>query len=198
MATLTAKPKMKKCAVCGEQFLKFRPMQKACSVSCAMRLAEKAKHKKWAKEKREFREKNKTLPQLTKEAQTAFNLYIRERDYYLACISCGQFMSDGDLLKGSRWDAGHYRSVGSSPHLRFNEDNCHKQCVYCNQHQSGNHSAYRLGLIEKIGLERVEAIEADQTPRHYTKEDMREIKKYYNKNARELKKARENDEAFRA
>lgn len=195
MSTLAAKPKMKKCAACGEQFLKFRPMQKACSVSCALQLAEKAKHKKWAKEKREFREKNKTLPQLTAEAQKAFNWYIRERDYYLPCISCGQHK---EQKFGGTYDAGHFRSVGSSPHLRFEEENCHKQCVTCNKYKDGNHSAYRLGLIDKIGLERVEAIEADQTPRHYTKDDMREYKKHYNKQARELKKARENDQTFRA
>lgn len=195
MTTLTAKPKMKKCAVCSGSFLKIRTFQKACSVGCALKLAEQQRLKKWAKEKREFKEKNKTLPQLTTEAQNAFNWYIRERDYYLPCISCGQFK---EQKFGGTYDAGHFRSVGSSPHLRFEEDNCHKQCVECNKHRSGNHAAYRVALIEKIGLERVEEIEADQRPRHYTKDDMRDFKKQYNKKARELKKARENDPTFRA
>lgn len=195
MATLTAKPKMKKCAVCREQFLKLRSFQKACSVSCALELAERQRLKKWAKEKREFREENKTLPQLIADAQKAFNKYIRERDYFLPCISCGLFK---EQKFGGVYDAGHFRSVGSSPHLRFVENNCHKQCVACNQHESGNHSAYRIGLIEKIGIERVEEIEADQTPRHYTKDEMRELKKLYNQKARDAKRAREDEQHFRA
>lgn len=185
---MQTKTKMVKCRVCSEQFLKIRSFQKACSVSCALKLAEKQRDKKWRKEKTEYREKNKTTPELTKEAQKAFNWYIRERDYDLPCISCGKFK---EQKKGGTYDAGHFRSVGSSPHLRFDERNCHKQCSHCNCFESGNVSAYRLSLIDKIGLENVEALEADQAPKHYTKDDLRDIKRRYNKKARELKKARE-------
>ena len=81
------------------------------------------------------------------------------RDKDLSCISCGKPASNTP----NDWDAGHYRSVGSAPHLRFNVLNIHKQCKHCNQYLSGNIVMYRLGLIDRIGLAEVEKIEADQS-----------------------------------
>ena len=75
--------------------------------------------------------------------------------------------------------------------MRFEEENCHKQCVKCNQHLSGNTVEYRKRLIDRIGLERVEAIEADQEPRKHTIPDLKEMIDHYKKMVRELKKKRE-------
>ena len=88
-------------------------------------------------------------------------------------------------------DAGHYRSVGSAPHTRFVEDNCHGQCKHCNQHLAGNHVAYRQGLVQRIGLRAVELIEADNTLRKYTREGLIELARHYRAEARKLQKARE-------
>ena len=44
------------------------------------------------------------------------------------------------------------------------------------------------GLIDRIGLERVEALEADQTPRKWTIDELQAIKKKYQEKARELQK----------
>jgi hypothetical protein len=84
-------------------------------------------------------------------------------------------------------DAGHYRSVGSAPHLRFDEKNCHAQKKYCNNYLAGNHVAYRAGLIQRIGLREVELLEADQCIRKYTREGLIELAKHYNAAARTLK-----------
>jgi hypothetical protein len=40
----------------------------------------------------------------------------------------------------------------------FDEDNCHKQCSACNNHLSGNLTAYRPALIAKIGQARFDAL----------------------------------------
>lgn len=48
--------------------------------------------------------------------------------------------------------------------------------------------AYRKGLIDRIGLARVEQIEADNTIRKYTHEGLIELAKHYNAEARRLKK----------
>jgi hypothetical protein len=85
-------------------------------------------------------------------------------------------------------DAGHYRSTGAADHLRFNEDNCHAQSVYENRDRAGNAVAYRIGLIARIGLERVEALEADNTPVKWTREVLREIRDTYRRRANELEK----------
>ncbi len=60
-----------------------------------------------------------------REAQQAFNEFIRARDQAAGhhCISSGKPLD----WSGNAVDAGHYRSVGSAPHLRFDERNCHAQ-----------------------------------------------------------------------
>jgi hypothetical protein len=72
--------------------------------------------------------------------------------------------------------------------MRFVEENINSQCKHCNQYLAGNILAYRKGLIERIGLTRVEQIESDQTVRKYTKEGLQEIARHYNAEARRLKK----------
>ncbi len=120
-------------------------------------------------------------------AQKAFNAFVRERDKDQPCICCGREKTQVNGLRAHGWDAGHYRSRGSAPHLRFNEDNCHRQLVYCNQFRSGNAVDYRLRLIERIGLERVEALEADQAARHYTDDDYIAIAALYRAKLKALK-----------
>ncbi|WP_221290116.1 recombination protein NinG [Massilia aurea] len=61
----------------------------------------------------------------------------------LRCISCGRHHT------GIR-DAGHYRSDGAQPALRFHEDDADKQCVPCNQHKGGNAIEYRIALRTRI------------------------------------------------
>lgn len=184
--------KQKKCTECKTLFTPFNSMQKVCSIKCAAALAEKQRGRKWRMEAREYREKNKPLSKLKAEAQAAFNAYIRERDYHHPCISCGAM---GLIQKwGGVWDAGHYRTIGAAEHMRLVEDNCHKQCVECNRHLSGNHVEYRKRLIDRIGLSRVEAIEHDNTVRKYSRDDLKAIKQLYSRKARELKRAREKGE----
>jgi hypothetical protein len=135
----------------------------------------------------------KTKPQLTKEAQKAFNKFIRARDSGKPCICCGKPMEYQSAVLGGGAhdvDAGHYRSVGSAPHLRFDERNCHAQSVYCNRYRSGNAVDYRIGLIARIGLEAVEALEADNEPKHYTHDDLRTIRRLYELKLKDLLAAR--------
>lgn len=131
-------------------------------------------------------ESMKSIGDLTKEAQIAFNTFVRWRDRLAGflCISSGRPLD----WNGNKVDAGHYRSTGSAPHLRFVETNCHAQSKHDNRHLSGNAVDYRIGLIQRIGLEAVEALEADQTPRKYTKDQLREIRDTYREKANQLKK----------
>jgi hypothetical protein len=63
--------------------------------------------------------------------------------------------------------------------LRFVEDNCNLQCSVCNNHRSGNLSPYRVNLIAKIGLTRVEWLEGPHDPMKYTVEDLQSLLKKY-------------------
>lgn len=183
--------KPSKCKVCGSEFVKRSPFQKWCSVECGSELAVKALVKKKslqeAAERKQTREKLKameTYPQLVKKAQTAFNAFIRARDAGKPCICCGEPLG----TEPNSFDAGHYRSVGSSPHMRFVEDNVHGQRKYCNNYLGGNHVEYRKGLLERIGMVRLEQIESDQTIRKYTREALIEIARHYREEARKLRK----------
>jgi hypothetical protein len=129
-----------------------------------------------------------TIPELIKAAQREFNAYIRARDKDKPCICCGRMASDKDLLTGSRWDAGHYRSTGSASHLRFHEDNCHRQLVFCNRHGAGRAVDYRLGLIARIGLLAVEALETNNAPKKWERDELRQIAATYKAKLKELEK----------
>lgn len=105
-----------------------------------------------------------SLADLKKKAQRVFNAWIRERDKYLPCISCG-------VTESKSWQAGHFWAMGSNGSLRYNELNCHKQCVGCNMFKSGNLLEYRFGLIKKIGTEKLDWLDNN---RHETKKWTRE------------------------
>ena len=133
------------------------------------------------------REKLKSMGTLIAEAQKEFNTYVRKRDQLAghACISSGKPLD----WSGNGVDAGHYRSRGSAPHLRFDERNVHAQSKQENRYASGNATGYRIGLIARIGQDAVDALECDQTPRKYTKEQLIALRREYAAKARALEAA---------
>ena len=130
-------------------------------------------------ETRRRKEAIKTLPMLKAEAQQAFNAYIRARDADKPCICCGQPLGAGEV--GGAYDCGHYRSTGSAPHLRFDERNAHAQRKVCNRWGAGRAVDYRIGLVARIGVAAVEALESDNTPRKWTREELIAIRDEYRK-----------------
>ena len=192
-----AELKTRKCKACHHPFVPARSTQVACGIDCAMQLAHEKKVKvaecdrlDTVRKDRARKAKLKTRREWEKEAQSAFNAYIRARDAGQRCICCGLPLSAGDV--GGHYDCGHYRSTGSAPHLRFHEDNAHAQRKQCNRWGAGRAVDYRLGLIARIGLARVEALEADQEPRKYTADELRAIRDLYRAKLRELVKERAN------
>lgn len=180
--------KKRKCNICPTRFLPFSSTQDCCSWQCALKKAAIDKKKKEKREHREKKESLKTLSEHKKELQTIFNNFIRERDKGLPCICCDKPM--GEDKYGGQVDAGHYRSVGSAPHLRYVENNVHAQRKQCNNYGGGRAVDYRIGLIKRIGLEAVEQLEADQAPRQYTIEDIVRLKSEYRAKLKQLKASR--------
>ncbi|KAA8702444.1 recombination protein NinG [Pseudomonas proteolytica] len=188
------KPKTCKNPACRASFVPQRLGQAVCSPKCALATVEvqKAKEKKSLAQagRREIKvrkEALKTRGYHIREAQQAFNEYIRTRDQAAGhfCISSGKPLD----WSGNAVDAGHYRSVGSAPHLRFDERNCHAQSKQDNRFLSGNAVDYRIGLIARIGQEAVDALESDQSVRKYTVDEIKAIKSAYRTKTRELKRA---------
>ncbi len=132
-------------------------------------------------ETRRRKEESLTIAQRRARAQVEVNAYVRLRDAHLPCISCGRH-HDG------QWHAGHYRSRGSAVHLALDLRNIHRQCAPCNNHLHGNAIGYRAGLLERYGLEFVEALEADNASRHLTADEIDAIRDTYRAKTKELKR----------
>ena len=182
----------KKCPECAEKYQPTRQMQPCCdNMECKASYA--IRHIEATRKRRRMQEMNvqkadrkviklkldaiKPRGKLIAEADRAFCAYIRFRDQlagYL-CISSGKPLD----WSGNNVDAGHYRSRGSAPHLRYDERNCHAQSKHDNRYLSGNAVDYRIGLISRIGLAEVEALEADQKPRKYSNDDLIAINAKY-------------------
>jgi len=184
--------KPKKCKDCRIEFMPFKFAQPRC-FPCAMlfgrrKAEDKAKRdmmrleRDKRKEHKQAKEKIKPLSKWKSEAQAVFNQYIRLRDKDLSCICCN---AKGDY----KWDAGHYLSRGSHPWLAFNEDNVHKQRARpCNSDKSGNIARYRIKLVRKIGIERVEALENNHDNKHkMTVDDYKRIIAEYRAKIKQLK-----------
>lgn len=206
-----------KCKGCKQYFSRDSTIKinagRFCKIDCAMQYgqekaaeAKKRKIKKDQKIKaanhRKAKERLKTNSQLIKEAQASINKYVRERDFLLGCISCDktkQEIENNQSWKvGGAWDAGHYKTRGARPQLRFNLWNINKQCKSCN---AGSHknsaksesvgNTYTKNLTKKIGSHKVEFLETYQGKSRYEDDYLRRIKKVFNKKHRVLKKRRE-------
>lgn len=164
-----------------------------CNYEFATRAAQKSAEKRKAADRKETKaklEKLKTRSDYMKEAQIAFNAYIRARDHDKSCICCGLPLErDANASTvGGGFDCGHYRSVGSAPNLRFDERNAHGQRKQCNRWGAGRAVDYRLGLIKRIGIEAVEALEADNEPKKYTIDQLKAIRDEYRAKLKALRK----------
>lgn len=182
------KPKPKTCPICFTEYLPRSSLQKVChNYKCAMDFTkqaeaekrEKAERAAWRKRKADL----KPIRHWEDLTQRVVNDFIRERDRVLPCISCGTW----DTVQ---WEAGHFRTRGKASHLRYHEDNIAKQCHHCNVQLSGNQQQYRINLIIRIGPQRVEALESNNVPHRYTREELDAIRMHYRALLRELIKQR--------
>lgn len=181
MSAILKPPKPKKCGnpECRKEFVPRNSLVKACSINCGIAMARQQERRVQAKmtraarkAKREWRQKTKSIGALLREAQHEFNAFIRARDFGRPCISCGR-------LSGAKLNAGHYRTTKAASHLRFNEDNVHAQCEHCNSYLSGNLIEYRKGLIARIGIERVEALENDNRTVKWDRDELIALRRKY-------------------
>lgn len=182
-------PKAKKCRVpeCGASFVPQKLGQAVCSPACAImdapRNQAKARKALAQVERSEIKvrkEKLKSRADHMRDTQTAFNAWIRERDIGLPCVSCGRHHN-------GQWHAGHYRSVGGHPALRFEPLNVWRQCAPCNTHKSGDLVNYRAELVARIGVDKVYWLEGPHEPQKYTIEDLKAMTAEYRLKLRQLR-----------
>lgn len=190
---LGKKLKQKKCRECNDDFTPWNSTQVCCCATCAIDYIKRKQEaglqrdiKRFkqieSKEIRQRKEKLKSRSDHLREAQIACNAYIRERDKNKPCISCGTTKPD------IQYAAGHYKTRGSHPALRFHPFNLNKQCnKNCNLHLSGNIAEYRPRLIEKIGLDNVEWLEGPHQAQNWSIDDIKEIKAFYKEQLKIIK-----------
>lgn len=198
----------RKCKVCKCAFEPRLLMQAVCGLDCAKTLAVslRGKLEKVAKVKEKRadkvqRDKLKTRGQWLTEAKKAAQQFRRleelARGY--GCISCGRTQEkvNAEAWKpGGAWDGGHFLSKGARPELALEPLNIWLQCKSCNAGSSKYarkgytvNASFRINLIDRIGLEAVEALESDHAPKHYTTDEIKAIKADYMAKTRQLLKA---------
>lgn len=114
-----------------------------------------------------------SLPELLKLAVIVFHKYIKKRDSFegrFFCISCGNDRSISEA------QAGHYRP-GTVSSLKFNEFNVNLECEFDNTMNPDHLIGYRVNLINKIGLTKVEELENVPFGENYkwSREELQEI-----------------------
>ena len=165
-------------AECIEPWAKEQEAKAERAKAKAERMAAKVERA----ETRRRKEAIKSLADLKREAQTALNRWIVQvRDADKPCISCGRHHQ-------GQYHAGHYLSRGAAPQHALNTVNVWKQCAPCNTYLHGNQAAYRIRLVELIGADAVEALESDNTPRKWTREELTAIRDKYRAKLKEMKK----------
>ena len=175
---------MARCKTCKDKFEPKVFLQKNClkkdeCIKAELKLKKQASKKNWNKEKKQRKEALKTLNDHIKELQVIFNQWKRLIDKGNNCISCDK--------PCKKENAGHYRSAGGNPELRFEPLNVHLQCEYCNTYLHGNLIDYRINLIKKIGLEKVEWLEGYHEPKNYTIDQIKGLKVLYKLKIKNLK-----------
>lgn len=191
--------KPRKCKHCRESFLRRRPIQPYCSPACeaeaapaiAVKIAakrEREARKAQAEDKRQTRaqlEAMKGVPRLKKEAQEAFNRYIRLRDNGKPCFVTGDILRLGGV--GGGFDAGHIRSRSEADHLRFDERNVHGQAKRSNAAGATKPHVMREAAERLLGKETADALYADNRVHKWTRDELREIRDKYRSLARDMR-----------
>lgn len=95
--------------------------------------------------------KTYTAKQMKKKLDEVFSLYIRKRDNGI-CFTCKVQRPIKQMQNG------HYISRTHTS-VRFDEQNCHCQCVGCNVFLKGNIPKYSLELVRKYGPGVLEELE---------------------------------------
>lgn len=133
--------------------------------------------KKKSEKKKPEKKKSPSLPTLVDRLDKVFSKYIRLRDAMpsgmFRCISCGK------IKPIDQADCGHFHSR-THMSTRFDEDNCHAECRYCNRFSADHIIGYRENLIRKIGSQRFLLLEvkAHET-RKWSHFELEQLAKYY-------------------
>jgi len=157
----TKPPKKKRCKVCKKMFSPYSSLQVACSLECAIELANKTnvkarkiaqaelKRAKVASVRKRVKE-IRTRAEWFNKLQILVNQYVRWRDRHKPCPTCGT------NKPGIKYDAGHFHTTKARPDIRFELKNINKQCNRCNVWGAGKRNEHEKFIAETYGQDVVD------------------------------------------
>ena len=139
---------------------------------------------------REMAEKHKTKSELLREADRLFSQFIRNRDAdkngNIQCVGCGKVYNLEQVDKEGKKIVQPLHFIDRGVYsLRFDEDNCHAGCSYCNLDMflNKNGFAYRR-YLEFMNMTYGEEMVAEMTLAHrkinkITEQQLRTVIEHY-------------------
>jgi len=186
LARTQMKQKRKQCKHCKSLFQPLSSFHPCCGIPCAIAWGktkeckayqDDAMKKEARKAKKEYNESKKSYWE--KKLQVLVNRHVLKRDIGKPCISCDKTRIQTARMQGSNFHAGHYKTVGGHPELRFELRNIFKQCAHCNMHNSGNIRGYIAGIIKRKGQAELTWLDGPHEAKNYTIADLKEMIQYY-------------------
>lgn len=117
--------------------------------------------------------------------RTVCHDYIKLRDIGKNCVCCG-------IPYKPDFHASHFYKAELYSNLKYDENNIHSGCQKCNLLLEGNESGFRAGLIQRYGIDFINALDnkAKDYKRndfHWDRETLQEIRTYYQEKLKILK-----------
>lgn len=169
---------MKKCKDCKKDYEpRYRngiavPRCDKCTIAKEREKKKKALERAKERKKKARERKKNSVSALKKELDIVFSRYIRQRDKGI-CISCGS------KKPWKEQQNGHYIKR-SAMNTRYDEQNCHCQCVGCNIFKKGNYPDYTLAIQQKYGYDIVEDLVArGREIKQWTATELKELIAHY-------------------
>jgi len=137
------------------------------------------------------------LPHQIKLTQQAMNKMIRLLDADLPCVSCGRFKPH---------TAGHFKTVGANPELRFYPVNIYGQCSGCNsgmqRYNKGDNATTQTKFAAEIarrrGQDALDWLNGAHPAGNYTCDELADLRKILNAECRRLEKGEQPSRDWRA
>ena len=127
-----------------------------------------------------------TIPKLIKKADAIFSRLVRmagaDANGMCQCVSCGR------MNHWKKIHAGHFasRTHGAT---RFDLENVHPQCCYCNTFSAGNPAGYGSYIKNRYGVDKIDEIwQRAKAPHKWDREKLIEFIKVTTEAAKRIQK----------
>lgn len=100
--------------------------------------------------------KERSISALIKDLDAVMSRFVRlsraDKEGMVQCFTCDKFFHYKKIQNG-HYISRFYKAV------RWDEDNCRPQCMWCNMYKNGDAANFRERLVIEIGLPKVLALE---------------------------------------